>query len=86
MRWRNDNKAHRLTIQLGPASDAMFIGFEGWPAPLAKLSSGRLSPELMTMTWLGGLPARAVCHNHPTRRKFQRSTRTATTMMRIASG
>ena len=31
-------------------------------------------------------PLSAVCHNQPTRRKFQRSTRTATTMMRIASG
>lgn len=26
--WRNDNKAHWLTIQPGPASDATFIGFE----------------------------------------------------------
>jgi hypothetical protein len=38
--WRNDNKAHRLTIQSGPASDATFIGFEGWPAPLVEVGHG----------------------------------------------
>jgi hypothetical protein len=36
----NDNKAHRLTIQSGPASDATFIGFEGWPAPLVEVGHG----------------------------------------------
>ncbi len=26
--WRNDDKAHRLIVQAGPANDAAFIGFE----------------------------------------------------------
>jgi Fumarylacetoacetate (FAA) hydrolase family len=37
-------------------------------------------------SWPGALPAPAVCHNQPTRRKFQRRTRTARSMMTIASG
>ena len=26
--WRNDDKAHRVIVQPGPANDAVFLGFE----------------------------------------------------------
>jgi hypothetical protein len=66
------------------ARAALVLG--GEIADIAKLSSGRFGPHLMTMTWPGPPAGVGACHNQPTRRKFQRSRRTATTMIRIASG
>ena len=42
MTWRNDDKAHRLIVQPGPANDAAFIGLEATDAAAFDRASGRL--------------------------------------------
>jgi hypothetical protein len=44
--WRNDNKAHRLTIQPGPAIHATLIGFEAVEAAAFDRVAGRLRGSL----------------------------------------
>jgi 2,3-dihydroxybiphenyl 1,2-dioxygenase len=40
--WRNDDKAHRLIIQPGPANDAVFVGFEAVDAAAFDRVTSRL--------------------------------------------
>ena len=40
--WRNDDKAHRLIVQPGPANDAVFIGFEAADAEALAATVERL--------------------------------------------
>jgi biphenyl-2,3-diol 1,2-dioxygenase len=40
--WRNDDKAHRLIVQPGPANDAAFIGFEATDENAFDAVAGRL--------------------------------------------
>ena len=45
--WRNDDAAHRVLVQPGPESDAVFIGFEAedeaaFDATAGRLRTGRL--------------------------------------------
>jgi 2,3-dihydroxybiphenyl 1,2-dioxygenase len=40
--WRNDDKAHRLIVQPGPANDAAFVGFEAADADVLAAAAERL--------------------------------------------
>lgn len=40
--WRNDDKAHRVIIQFGPANDAAFVGFEAADADVFAAMADRL--------------------------------------------
>lgn len=40
--WRNDDKAHRVIVQPGPADDAAFVGFEAVDADVAATIVDRL--------------------------------------------
>jgi 2,3-dihydroxybiphenyl 1,2-dioxygenase len=40
--WRNDDRAHRVVVQPGPAGDAAFIGFEAEDAAAFDATAGRL--------------------------------------------
>ncbi|MFZ1488562.1 MAG: VOC family protein [Ilumatobacteraceae bacterium] len=43
--WRNDDKAHRIIVQRGPASDAVLVGFEATSAAAFDAVVGRLRAE-----------------------------------------
>ncbi len=40
--WRNDDKAHRMVVQPGPANDAAFVGFEATDTAAFKRVTDRL--------------------------------------------
>ena len=40
--WRNDDRAHRLIVQPGPANDAVFVGFEAVDADAFDQAADRL--------------------------------------------
>lgn len=41
--WRNDDRAHRLVVQAGPANDATFVGFEAVDDAAFDAIAGRLT-------------------------------------------
>ena len=58
--WRNDNKAHRVIVEPGPANDAAFIGLEAADGDEFAAIVARLRTASFTVTNSADAPARRV--------------------------